>query len=136
MPTYTFKKPSNGSLVTKRLTFTEYDSVRSGVNLIQDETGETLEIVFDPGQVGFVMKDGQSGGWASKANKENRFRRDRSAQMGRREKDHVFKSKLVPNYQGKEAHSWADVQDHVRSTSGVEAANTYASHVEKERSNL
>jgi hypothetical protein len=135
MPTYTFRKPSDGTQISKRLTFAEYESVKAGENVIEDETGEVLEIVFNPGQVGFVMKDGESGGWTSKADKENRFRRVRSAQMARREKDHVFKSRLVPNYKGQEAHCWADVQDHVRSTSGVEAARTYNSHVARERSN-
>lgn len=135
MPTYTFRKPSDGTQITKRLTFEEYESVKSGTTVLKDATGETLEILFSPGQVGFVLKDGQSGGWTSKSNKEHRFRRVRSDQMARRERDNVPKSSLVPNYKGQEAHSWSDVQDHVRSTVGVEAARTYDSRVERERSN-
>ena len=132
MPTYTFKTPE-GVLVTKRLSFTEYDAVKAGTSQMVDDTGSVLELVFNPGNVGFVLKDGVSGGWASKANKENKFRRERSSQMARREKDHVFKSRLVPNYQGQEAQNWAEVRDHVRSTKGVAAASTYDPLVSKER---
>lgn len=133
MPTYTFKRTTDGALISKRMSFTEYDSVKSGESSLVDDTGQPLEIVFNPGQVGFVLKDGVSGGWMSKANKENKFRRERGGVMAKKEKDHVFKSRLVPNYQGQEAHNWADVQDHVRSTKGVEAASTYAPLVAKER---
>ena len=133
MPTYTFKK-QDGALVSKRLSFAQYDAVVEGTQQMTDEEGKPLEIVFNPGRVGFVLKDGVSGGWASKANKENKYRRARNATMARREKDHVFKSRLVPNYQGQEAGSWTDVQDHVRSTKGVEAASTYDPLVSKERS--
>ena len=134
MPIYTFKRISDGALLSKRLTFTEYDEVKSGKSSLVDDQGNTLEIVFNPGAVGFVLKDGVSGGWMSKANKESKFRRERGAVMAQKEKDHVFKSRLVPNYQGQEAHSWADVQDHVRSTKGVASASTYAPLVAKERS--
>ncbi len=133
MPTYTFKRIADGALVTKRLSFSEYDSVMAGTSKVEDETGSPLELVFNPGSVGFVLKDGVSGGWASKANKENKYRRERGSQMARREKDHVFKSRLVPNYQGQEAQNWSEVRDHVRSTKGVEAASTYDPLVSKER---
>lgn len=133
MPTYTFRRISDGAVVLKRLSFAEYDAVKAGTSLVTDDQGETLEIVFNPGNVGFVLKDGVSGGWASKANKENKYRRERGASMAKREKDHVFKSRLVPNYQGQEAQSWAEVQDHVRSTNGSAAASTYEPLVSKER---
>lgn len=95
------------------------------MKLVDAEDNE-LALVFDPGDsLGLVMKDGPSGGWASKSMKENKIREARRHEMARREKDHVFKSRLVPNYQGEEAHSWADVQDHVRTTKGVAAAKTY-----------
>jgi hypothetical protein len=133
VPTYTFKRTTDGALFSKRLSFTEYESVKTGESSLVDDEGNALEIVFNPGTVGFVLKDGVSGGWMSKANKENKFRRERGSVMAQKEKDHVFKSRLVPNYQGQEAHSWADVQDHVRSTKGAEAASTYAPLVSKER---
>lgn len=134
MPTYTFKRTTDGALLSRRLSFTEYDSVKRGDTQLVDDAGAPLEIVFNPGTVGFVLKDGVSGGWMSKANKENKFRRARGTAMASKEKDHVFKSRLVPNYKGEEAHSWADVQDHVRSTKGVAAASTYAPLVAKEKS--
>jgi hypothetical protein len=133
MPTYTFIKPSDGSQVMKRLSFSEYEAVKAGEKAIQDASGEALTIVFNPGQVGFVLKDGESGGWASKTEKERKYRTVHTADMARREKDHVFKSRLVPNYNGQEAHCWADVQDHVRTTKGKLAASTYNSHVKEER---
>jgi len=134
MPNYTFKRLDDGATVTKRLTFAEYDAIKAGTQQMVDEEGRPLEIVFNPGRVGFVLKDGVSGGWASKTNKESQYRQARNATMARREKDHVFKSRLVPNYQGQEAHSWSDVQDHVRSTQGVASASTYDPLVSKERS--
>jgi len=133
MPIYTVKRKQDGAQLTKRLSFAEYDAVVSGESLLVDQDGAALEIVFDPGQVGFVLKDGLSGGWASKTNKERQFRRERQAIMTDRENRHVFKPKLIPNYQGQEAHSWADVQQHVRSEKGLVAASTYAPLVSKER---
>lgn len=124
MPIYTFKN-ANGTLLSKRLSFSDYDSVVSGALKLVSESGEELQIVFDPGSVGFVMKDGVSGGWASKSMKENKIRAERTEVMKRKEKDHVFKSRLVPNYKGEEAHSWGDVRDHVRTEKGAAAASTY-----------
>ena len=133
MPTYTFKNPESGETLTKRLKFDEYEAVRSGEQKVTSEDGTELELVFDPGDVGFVLKDGVSGGWATKAGRENKYRRERSSQMAQREKDHVFKSKLVPNYNGQEAGSWREVQEHVRSTKGTASARTYDPLVTKEK---
>jgi hypothetical protein len=133
MPTYTFRHPGTGAVLTKRLSFEDYEAVKSGEKCLLAEDDTELEIVFNPGTVGFVLKDGESGGWASKALKENQYRRERSAEMARREKDHVFKSRLVPNYKGKEAVKWADVQDHVRSEKGEASAQTYNHLVSQEK---
>lgn len=124
MPTYTFKTPE-GELLTKRLSFADYDAVQSGEKVLTTESGQTLELVFDPGTVGFVLKDGESGGWAGKALKENKYRAGRSHEMARRERDHAPKTRLIPNFEGQEAHSWADVQDHARVTRGEVSASTY-----------
>lgn len=134
MPIYTFRRVEDGATITKRMSFAEYDAIVAGTQKAVDPEGKALEIVFNPGRVGFVLKDGVSGGWASKVNKERQYRQARSTTMARREKDHVFKTRLVPNYQGQEAETWADVKDHVRTTKGVEAASTYDSLVSKERS--
>jgi len=131
MPMYTFKTPE-GELFTKRLTFSDYEAVQAGDKRIVVESG-VCELVFDPGTVGFVLKDGESGGWASKANKENKWRKGRAKEMARREKDHVFKSRLIPNYDGQEAHTWKDVQEHVRGERGESSAGTYDSLVTKEQ---
>ena len=131
MPQYTFKR-TDGTLLTRRLSFTDYEAIKAGTKQITDE-GLNLEIVFNPGSVGFVMKDGVSGGWASKTGKEKKYRASRNVQMARREKDHVFKTRLIPNYQGQEAHNWTDVQDHVRTTKGAVAASTYDPLVTKEK---
>lgn len=132
MPIYSFKRP-DGTMLTKRLSFSDYDRVQTGELQVKDDQGTLLELVFDPGNVGFVLKDGVSGGWISKVNKESKYRTARNQVMARREKDHVFKPKLVPNYNGEEAHSWSEVQDHVRTTKGAAAASTYDQLVTKER---
>lgn len=131
MPHYTFRSP-DGSLSKHKLTFDEYELVRSGLFSVVDDDGTALELVFNPGSVGFVLKDGPSGGWVSKANKENGYRKERSAVMADRERRHVFKSKLIPNYQGQEASSWSDVRDEVRRVKGDAAARTYDQHVKSE----
>lgn len=131
MPNYTFERP-DGTLLSKRLSFTEYDSVKRGEMKLVDDQDRELKLVFNPGDLGLTFKDGESGGWASKALKENKYRIERRHVMARRERDHVFKTKLIPNFGGKEAHNWADVQDHVRTTKGVEAASTYNRLVKSE----
>jgi hypothetical protein len=133
MPTYTVRRKSDGILFRRRLSFQEYDAVKAGEQLLTDEEGELLELVFDPGEIGFVLKDGQSGGWATKAGKENKYRKARRGEMARRERDHVFKNRLVPNVGGVEAPTWKDAQDEVRRVKGLEAASTYDSHVAKEQ---
>jgi hypothetical protein len=52
--------------------------------------------------------------------------------MARREKNHAFKTKLIPNLNGQEASSWKDVRDEVRTQTGDVAASTYDAHVAKE----
>ena len=132
MPMYTFQR-ADGTLLQRKLSFDEYDLVKSGSFQLVDEEGAPLTLVFNPGGVGFVLKDGPSGGWMSKANKENGYRKHRTGVMTRREKDHVFKTRLIPNLQGQEASSWRDVQDEVRRVSGSAAASTYDSHVQAEQ---
>lgn len=131
MPIYTFKR-SDGQVFTKRLSFSDFDAIQAGEKQVVGDDGKVCELVFDPGEVGFVLKDGESGGWASKAQKENNYRRARGQEMKRRERDHVFKSRLVPNFEGKEAENWADVQDHVRSEKGEASAETYDHLVQTE----
>lgn len=133
MPTYTFER-QDGSRVSAKLTYADYDKLMSGESVMTDETtGEALKLVFDPGQIGFVLKDGESGGWASKAMVERKQRAARRVVLEQKENDHVFKPKLVPNFNGQVADKWADVRDHVRSTAGVGSAKTYDKLVQKEQ---
>lgn len=131
MPTYTFRR-ADGATSTRKLSFEEYGLVKSGDFQVVDDEGQTLELVFNPTGVGFVLKDGPSGGWTSKANKENGYRQGRGAVMARREKDHVFKTRLIPNYRGEEASNWKEVREEVRRVGGDAKAATYDHHVSKE----
>lgn len=131
MPTYTFRRP-DGELLTRKLSFAEYGLVQSGDSQVVDDEGHALELVFNPTGVGFVLKDGPSGGWMSKANKENGYRRGRSSVMSQREKDHVFKTRLIPNYRGEEASNWKEVREEARRVAGDASASTYDHHVSKE----
>lgn len=133
MPTYTFKRPSDGAITKRKLSFDEYDQVRNGTLKVTDEEGSALEIVFNPGAATFVLKDGPSGGWMSKAYREKKYRGQHNQEMARREKDHVFKTRLIPNLNGQEAENWKDVQDEVRSKKGDFAASTYEPLVTKEK---
>lgn len=121
---------------TKKLTFSQYDSVKAGDEILpctNCDHGGMLGFVFSPGSVGFVLRDGIHGGWMTKSGKENKYRGKRKVDMARREKDHVFKNNLVPNLGGQEAHTWKDVQDEVRSKKGDLAASTYDPFVISER---
>lgn len=131
MPTYTFSR-ADGAQTKRRLTFGEYELVKNGDLQVVDDEGHTLALVFNPTGVGFILKDGPSGGWMSKGYKEKKYREDRSQVMARREKSHAFKTKLVPNLDGREASSWKDVRDEVRTQTGDVAASTYDAHVAKE----
>lgn len=133
MPKYTFKCPECEDAIIVRLSFSDYESVKCEDKLLLCEGHDIpMALIFNPGDVGFVLKDGESGGWPSKSAKENKFRKARNRVMAKREKDHVFKSRLVPNFGGMEAHSWKDVQDHARDKKGEASAKTYDSLVSSE----
>lgn len=110
MPTYTFLR-EDGSEITRRLTFSEYSKVKAGSIILKDIDGSSLSLVFNPGHIGFNLKDGESGSWPSKAGREKIYRQKRHQVMGRRQKDHVFQSKLIPNYMGQETGSWREAQN-------------------------
>lgn len=124
MPIYTFRCP-DGGILRQRMSIAAYEALKSGEKVLLNEDDEELKLLFDPGTVGFVLKDGISGGWSSKADKENKYRKRRYEEMGRRQRDHAPRTRLVPNHGGKLAGKWADVQDHVHTTKGAAAAATY-----------
>ncbi len=113
MPSYSVMCPSCERGSSIRMTFSEYDEVQDKKRLIVCPHCEsnTATISFNPGEVNFVLKDGESGGWVSKAGKENKFRSARRQEMTRRERDHVFKSRLQPNFGGQLTGSWQEAKE-------------------------
>lgn len=134
MPTYSFKR-EDGDLVERKLTFQQFQQCRSGESQLSDDDGSLLVPVLSPGtKLKTVFTDGQiSGGWATKTYKEKDYRKQRFQSMGRRQRDHVKVNNLIPNFQGQEASSWADVRDEVRTKVGVESAKTYDALVNQEK---
>jgi predicted nucleic acid-binding Zn ribbon protein len=107
MPTYSVACLECGHTEDRRLSFTDYDKIKAGeTTLTCPGCTEVMEIGFQPSHVTFVLKDGPSGGWVSKAGKENKYRMARREVMAQRERDHVFKSSLQPNYKGEETGTW------------------------------
>lgn len=121
MPTYQTQCQKCGDAGDLRLSFTDYDAIKSGVsNLVCNTCSGPCALLFDPSSVQFILKDGESGGWQSKAIKENAFRARRREVMAQRERDHVFKPRLQPNYEGLETGTWKDAQEVARSTTAKE----------------
>lgn len=134
MPTYDLACGECGHTESRRLTFSDYDAVRAGtVQMPCQACQAALQLVFNPGAVSFIMKDGESGGWTSKALRENKYRMARREVMAKRERDHVFKNKLQPNYRGEETGTWREAQEQARKDKGSEAATTYTPLVAREK---
>jgi len=135
VPTYQIECLECGAAHDQRLSFTDYDQVKSGQKTLACKTcGLPAQIGFAPGNLGFILREGESGGWASKSIKENAYRNRRRDVMAKREKDHVFKSSLQANYDGVETGSWREAQELARSEKGDEAAATYDPLVSREGS--
>jgi hypothetical protein len=118
----------------RRLSFAEYDEVTAGRETITCPACEqAMEIGFAPGNVTFVLKDGPSGGWASKAIRENKHRAARREVMGKRQRDHVFTPALQPNYKGEETGTWREAQEQARKDKGELAAVTYNPLIQGEK---
>jgi len=134
MPTYTTLCQGCQTESTVRLSFADYDSVRLGAKILECGTCQAgVKIVFNPGDINFVLKDGESGGWAGKAIKENKLRARRREILAKRERDHVFKNKLQPNVAGMETGTWKEAQAFVKSEVGEAAAKTYEPLVAQEK---
>lgn len=132
MPTYSTCCESCARTTSIRLSFVDYESVKLGVKSLEcGECHGTVRIEFNPGEVTFVLKDGEHGGWHSKAIKENKYRAHRREVMTKRERDHVFKTKLVPNFGGVETGTWRDAREEARKEGGSVAAASY-DHLVKE----
>lgn len=150
MPIYQTKCSVCNTETSRKLTFSEYDSVHTGQTSLSCQCGGSQALVFDPADVSFVLKDGESGGWISKASKENKYRAARGRAMDRKTRDHVKPNKLIPNHNGQVAGSWAEAKDaayqstyervnrehgaRTAANAASEAAKTYDTHVKKEAS--
>ncbi len=121
MPVYSTRCEGCGAAHDIRLSFEDYDCVRSGTKLLECTACQgKVNIEFHPGDVTFVLKDGESGGWASKAQKENKYRARRQRVMEQRQRDHAPRTQLVPNFAGGLAPSWKDAQEAARETAYTE----------------
>lgn len=134
MPTYNIQCLECGNSHDQRLSFSDYDAVKAGTKpLACKSCGLPAQIGFTPGSLGFILKEGESGGWASKSIKENAYRAKRRHTMAKREQDHVFKNSLQANYDGVETGSWREAQEAARKEKGDLAAATYEPLVKQEQ---
>src|SRR5580698_10258426 len=112
MPHYSVSCQACDNVGTIKMTFTEYDAVKAGTsNATCPHCGGWANIVFNPGDVSFVLKDGSVGGFTSKAGKENAFRAKHNKVMDKRMKDHAPTTRLNPNFGGQLTHNWKDAKD-------------------------
>jgi hypothetical protein len=127
MPTYQVDCLECGTTRDQRLSYADYDAVQDGKKTLTCKNcGLEAKIGFAPGNLGFVLKEGESGGWATKSIKENAYRSKRRAEVAKKEKDHVFKASLQPNFDGIETGTWKEAQELARKEKGDASASTYA----------
>lgn len=132
MPTYQIECHECGTVQDQKLTFSQYREIKQGTHSINcSSCGLEAQIGFAPGNLGFVLKEGESGGWASKSIKENAYRQKRRKALAKKEADHVFKSTLQPNYDGVETGTWKEAQELARKEKGNSSAKTYDPLVKK-----
>lgn len=132
MPMYSYECPNHHKF-SFLMTFSDREKADSAGGIPCKKCDSLCVGIFDPGDVGGILKDGESGSWSSKALKEKAYRSRRWDHLGQKNKDHVRPHDLVPNYEGQVHDRWSDIQDHVRTTSGEEAASSYESYVKKEK---
>lgn len=131
MPTYQSHCASCGAKGDVRLSFSDYDAIQTrSSTLVCNECEGNCEILFNPAGVSFILRDGVSGGWQSKALKENGYRARRRNWLAKREKDNVFTPALQPNFNGTETGDWKEAREFARSEttkeSGRDAGNRVA----------
>jgi hypothetical protein len=132
MPTYEIVCEKCEVKLDKRLTFSEFDEVKSGLKELACVCGAPLKFGFAPGTLGFIMKEGPSGGWVTKSIKENQYRKQRGAVMKQRQTDHVRTPKLQPNYKGEETGTWREAKEAARKEKGDLSASSYDHLLSKE----
>ena len=129
MPNYATK--CQGCSVTShvRLSFEDYDLFKTGqITLKCVKCEGNCAIEFAPGDVSFVLHDGESGGWTSKALKENKYRARRARVMEQRQRDHAPRTRLLPNFGGELAPSWKEAQEAAYDVALTETKNPVAAH--------
>jgi hypothetical protein len=93
----------------------DYESVKLGAKTLECAACHgKAAIVFNPGNISFVMKDGESGGFVGKAMKENTYRAKRRVEMARRTREHIAPRPLIPNYEGQQTENWREAQESAR----------------------
>lgn len=148
MPVYSTQCQSCQATQDRKLTYQEYDEVKAGTRTLPCSCGGSLSLGFDPSKVAFVLKDGPSGGFVSKAGKENAYRAKRRQQMAQKERDHVRPHHLIPNFEGQQVGSWQEAKEAAyqstyeksKSEHGVttasklasESAKTYDKHIKRD----
>lgn len=94
------------------LTFAEYDCLeKKEVALPCEACGGPKELAETFTEIDVIYRDGMSGGWASKAGKENNYRQKRYSYLGTRARNNHKVSKLIPNFQGEIAESWKEAKE-------------------------
>ncbi len=84
-----------------------FSAYRDGVKCT--ECGQQLCFVFSP-RLSFTTKDGVSGGWPTKVDREKKYRASRRREVTVLSKDSHHSAQLVPNYNGTEVDSWRDAK--------------------------
>lgn len=112
MPMYTIVCSVCEKQGVAKLNFAEYDEVKAGKREVTcSACGGWASVVFDPGNVSFVLKDGESGGWISKATKENAYRARHNKVMDKRQRDHAPRTRLQPNVGGVLTDTWQNAKE-------------------------
>jgi hypothetical protein len=114
MPIYNTKCKTCQKNEDRKLTFEQYDLIKNGQLELPCECGGRLQLIFNPEGVDFILSDGPSGGWVSKATKENVYRAKHRKTIAKREKNHVKPHTLQPNFQGQLTSTWAEARDLAR----------------------
>jgi hypothetical protein len=132
MPIYDSECPKCEISGPVRLSFAVYDEVQAGTKELScPECDGPCVILFDPSTVQFVMKDGATGSFPSRAMKENAWRAKHRLRMAQRERDHVFKSSLQPNFGGVETGTWKEAQELARTEMTKELGTEAGVHFAK-----
>lgn len=120
MPTYSVACKGCGKVGERKLTFSEMSDFSEACTC-----GSSIVVMFAPSAMNFTLRDGPSGGWASRAIKEKQYREKRREMLAKKEKDHVYTPSLIPNFNGEQTESWREAKEIARVELGTSAAESY-----------